>query len=91
MPSKWDNIDGVSGDPCFLELPGGHKYIGQKNSLTGKPHGLGTWFPSDGTWLYEGQFKECSFHGKGRLIYSSKAYFEGAFDKGAMTGIGKVV
>ena len=75
----------------MLELAGGHTYIGQQSSVTGHPNGFGMWIPSDGTWLYEGYFKECQFHGKGRLIYESKVYFEGEFYKGLMSGLGKVV
>ena len=90
-PDKWDFIEGVSGDMSQQIFGPGHIYYGQKNStMGGKPHGLGIWIPSDGTWLYEGQFDQLQFNGKGRLIYSSGTYFEGQFSKGQMNGLGKL-
>ncbi len=39
--------------------------------------------------VYEGEFRDCLFHGEGKLIWRDGSVFEGKFYKGLRSGFGK--
>lgn len=69
----------------------GAKYEGEWKRFDGviKRHGTGKFTTEE--FVYEGEFSEDLFHGKGLLKYNTGSYYEGEFQNGKITGEGEVL
>ena len=66
----------------------GWRYYGSLNS-TGKVHGFGMITDATGSLLYEGQFKNGSYHGRGRTIWEDGEIYCGNYADNKKSGLGK--
>ena len=66
----------------------GKYYLGEFKKGNNLPNGKGIKYNPDGSILYEGDFVDGKFEGKGRYNYANGKYFIGEYKKGLRNGIG---
>ena len=66
----------------------GSRFYGSVNSKR-SVHGFGMWTDASGSQLYEGQFKDGAYHGRGRTIWLDGEIYDGNYVNNLKSGFGK--